>query len=113
MSRKEKPGYSEETNHESNPGLPIEIIIGMTESIYPVNLFNKEIKSALKQIGVDPDLLNEIDIKPSPDGVSGDFGFHCVPFAKRQKRNPVQIAQELSQQMPVDPNGLLESYEAV
>lgn len=113
MSRKEKPGYSEEANRENNPGLPIEVIIGMTETTYPVNQLNKEFRSSLKQIGVDADLLNEIDIKPSPEGVSGDFGFHCAPFARRLKRNPAQIAQELAQQMPVDPNGLLEGYEAV
>jgi|GEM_PF-3860812 len=52
-------------------------------------------------------------MKPSSEGVSGDFGFHCALFAKRLKRSPIQIAQELSWQMPVDPNGLLVSHEAI
>ncbi|MFH1967241.1 MAG: arginine--tRNA ligase [Patescibacteria group bacterium] len=85
----------------------------MTETTYPINKINQEFKSALKQIDIDQDLLREIDINSSPDGVAGDFGFHCAPFSKKLRKSPVQIAQELSKKLPIDPNGLIENYIAI
>jgi|GEM_PF-5150581 len=38
MSRKEKPGHSEESNHAKSLGLPIEMLIGIAETTYPINL---------------------------------------------------------------------------
>jgi len=109
----EQPRCSREAGHVERSDLPIEVLIATAETTYPINLLNQEFRSSLEQVGADADLLDEIDIKPSPEGVDGDFGFHCAPFAKRLRRNPVKIAQEFSRQMPVDPNGLLEGYEAV
>lgn len=121
MSRNSKEQWirQENKNQKHNPGLPIEIFIGMTETTYPISQVYQEFGSALGQIVDDEVALQEIDIRPaaiktSPGVViEGDFGFHCAPFAKRFKRNPNQISQEIAQQLVVDPKGVTERYVAV
>ena len=85
----------------------------MAETTYPIHQIAQEFRLALEQIGMDEDLSKTIDIKASPNDIEGDFGFHCAPFAKKLRKNPVQIAQELAKQLPVDPKGVIESYVAV
>lgn len=113
MSRKEKlVSQEKKSKYDHNHRLSIDSMIDKAENTYPIHQIGEEIKYSLEIIGVDVDLLNEIDIKPSPEQVNGDFGFHCAPLVRKFKRHPSEIAQQIADQMPINPNGLLESYEA-
>lgn len=117
MPRRRKERHSrheeQESRGELNPGLPIEFLIAMTKTTYPISQINNEFKEALRSIGLEDEILEQMMVKESPDNVDGDFGIHCAPLARILKKNPAQIAQEITAQIPVDPNGVIAEYVAV
>jgi len=57
-------------------------------------MFEQDIISALKK-----SVKGEITLEVPPDPKLGDFAFPCFSLAKEMKKNPVQIAQELSKSL--------------
>ena len=48
--------YNRGENQEISLGLPIEILISMAETTYPIHQIAQEFRLALEQIGMDEDL---------------------------------------------------------
>ncbi len=113
MSKKSQENLQRNSTADNDLAMSNEIITDMTEITYPISAVGREIKAALMQSGIDEDLLAEIEIKPSPTAVEGDYGIHCAPFARKQRRNPVQIARELAEGLTVNPDGIIKDYVAV
>ena len=56
-----------------------------------MNVFEEEIIRHLKKVTH----LTDISLEVPPDSKLGDYAYPCFELAKAQKKNPVQIAQEL------------------
>jgi len=70
-------------------------------------MFEEEIKKILKQATG----LEEINIEIPPDQKFGDFAFPCFQLSKKLKKNPAEIAQELSTK--IKPNNYIKEVKAV
>ncbi|MDP2906982.1 MAG: arginine--tRNA ligase [Nanoarchaeota archaeon] len=70
-------------------------------------MFEEEIKKILKQATG----LEEINLEIPPDQKFGDFAFPCFQLSKKLKKNPAEIAQELSTK--IKPNNYLNEVKAV
>ena len=63
-------------------------------------LYNS-IEEGLKKVY--PELMEEeleIKLDPTPEGTEGDFGFDCFTLAKVLRKNPKEIANEVSKKIP-------------
>ncbi len=70
-------------------------------------MFEEEIKKILKQATG----LEEINLEIPPDYKFGDLAFPCFQLSKKFKKNPVEIAQELS--MKIRPDNYIKEVKAV
>jgi arginyl-tRNA synthetase len=70
-------------------------------------MFEEEVKKILKQATG----LEEINLEIPPDQKFGDFAFPCFQLSKKLKKNPAEIAQELSTK--IKPNNYLKEVKAV
>lgn len=100
-------------NEEANLGVPIEALLGMADTTYPISRVKQDFLLALEESGVEKEVVATIEIKPSPAGVEGDFGFHCGALAKIYRKNPAVIAQELADKMPRSEGDVILEYVAV
>ena len=64
--------------------------------------YRKSIIDSLKKITGEE--INETDIEIPPNSEMGDYAFPCFNLAKKLKKNPVQIAKELSEKIKPDQN---------
>lgn len=81
--------------------------------VNPLVVMRSEINLALEEAGVAKEIVAEIVVSESPEGVEGDFGFHCAALAKKLKKSPVLIAQELAEKMKSEEGGMVLEYIAV
>lgn len=70
-------------------------------------MFEEEIKKILKQATG----LEEINLEIPPDQKFGDLAFPCFQLSKKLKKNPAEIAQELSTK--IKPNNYIKEVKAV
>lgn len=113
-SERELGGRLEADQVEGDDGVvPIELLIAQTETTYPAHLVAGQFKDAFRAIGVDEYLIRAMVLNESPATVEGDVGIHCGVFAKEMRKNPVLIAQELVEELPVDPDEIIEEFVAV
>ena len=72
--------------------------------------YKRYIAERLKVEGVSEEEIAESVAVP-PDTEMGDYALPCFRFAKTMRKSPVQIAQELQSQYPVD--GVISEVSAV
>jgi len=70
-------------------------------------MFEEEIKKTLKQATG----LEDLNIEIPPDPKFGDFAFPCFQLSKKLKKNPAEIAQDLSTK--IKPNNYIKEVKAV
>lgn len=86
-----------------------EEILSTNESLYVVDRVRNEFVLALKEIGIDEE---KIKIVKSPDGVRGDFGFHCTGLSKIYRKRPEEIAKDIASVLKKDKTGMIVEYVA-
>ena len=57
-----------------------------------MDIFKDEITNQLRKLTK----LENISLEIPPDNKLGDYAFPCFELAKQHKKNPMQVAQELS-----------------
>lgn len=72
-----------------------------------IEMFREEITKAIKQV-ID---VKEINLEIPPDTKLGDFAFPCYILSKTLKKNPVEIAKDLS--MKIKPNNFIKEVKAM
>lgn len=70
-------------------------------------MFEEEVKKILKQATG----LEEINLEIPPDPKFGDFAFPCFQLSKKLKKNPAEIAQDLSTK--IKPNDCIKEVKIV
>lgn len=85
----------------------------MTDVTSPINTVRVELAEALQAIDISHDLVVQLELKPTPEGMPGDFGFHCAPLAKAFHKSPAVIAQDLAQMLKARSAGLIAEFLAV
>ena len=70
-------------------------------------MFQEEIIKVIKKIT----LLKEVNLEIPPDNNLGDFAFPCFVLSKTFKKNPVEIAKNLSKR--IKPNNFIKEVRAV
>jgi len=70
-------------------------MISMIIHVFYMNLIEEKIKEALHQAGVQGDITFSQPPKPE----MGDLAFACFDLAKKEGKNPVEIARELSEKI--------------
>lgn len=79
------------------------------EGLYAVDKLKSEFVGALKEVGIDEE---NVKILRSPEGVRGDFGFHCANLSKIYRKKPEEIAKDLALIMKSHKNGVIREYVA-
>jgi len=58
-------------------------------------------------------MIQKLAINETPEGMAGDYGIHCGQLSKILGKNAADIAQEITQKLQTQSDGLIESYTAV
>lgn len=71
-------------------------------------MFETDALKLLQAAGMDTD-IEDLEIPPQED--FGDLSFPCFELAKKQKRNPVEIANEIASKIKIPKNSPIEKVE--
>ena len=72
------------------------------------NKFKEEIVEILKVTGVN---IEPKDLEEPPDLKMGDIAFPCFSLAKQMKKNPAEVAKEISKNMKIPEDSIVERIE--
>jgi arginyl-tRNA synthetase len=75
--------------------------------MYAGEKFRREVEALLVKAKVSK---KDINLELPPRGIDADLAFPCFPLAKKLKKNPAEIASEIS--LNAEPSGLVEKIEA-
>lgn len=73
-----------------------------------MDLVKKQIIELLKSAGV----IGETELTTPPKPEMGDLAFACFEIAKKEGKNPVEVAKELSEKLKIKDMGLLSEVKA-